>query len=344
MGNIYPKLHNSAWAGLVGKGPDSEPPISLDEMIAFTANSNVNGQSFDGMDVFLFDPHIPIDASDDELMRIADKFTAKNLKIGTVVAPVWEPTGGGSAIGDKESIDKFLGQLKKGCHIAKLWHDMGVRPYGAVRIDSACGPSDFLKDPKENKKRLLKTFREAIVIAEYYGEKLVMEGEICWGGMHSWKHALDLLVELNSKTIGFQADLSHMLLFMMGYNAEEYKLVKDDFNWEPEELDSGYYKLASILRPFTYDIHVAQNDGTVHGSGSHDKTGRHCSADDPNGKLDIVKHTGYWLCDEYGPIKDRLTHLCWDGVMFPNALMEKQQTWNTILATMLKIREKNGWR
>ena len=24
--NNYPKLHNAMWPGLVGKGPDSEPP------------------------------------------------------------------------------------------------------------------------------------------------------------------------------------------------------------------------------------------------------------------------------------------------------------------------------
>ena len=47
---------------------------------------------------------------------------------------------------------------------------------------------------------------------------------------------------------------------------------------------------AQALRPWTIDFHVAQNDATVKGSGSHDKTGRHCLPDDPNGKLDIVKH------------------------------------------------------
>ena len=47
--------------------------------------------------------------------------------------------------------------------------------------------------------------------------------------------------------------------------------------------------MTDALRPWTIDFHVAQNDGTVHGTGTHDKTGRHCPADDPNGKLDIVK-------------------------------------------------------
>ena len=35
--NNYPKLHNASWPGVVGKGPDSEPPISIDTMIELTA-------------------------------------------------------------------------------------------------------------------------------------------------------------------------------------------------------------------------------------------------------------------------------------------------------------------
>jgi hypothetical protein len=29
--------------------------------------------------------------------------------------------------------------------------------------------------------------------------------------------------------------------------------------------------------------------------------------------------------------------------MFPNDVMLKQQTWNDILATMIKVRDKHGW-
>lgn len=35
--NNFPKLHNAMWPGVVGKGPDSEPPIGLDEMLDLTA-------------------------------------------------------------------------------------------------------------------------------------------------------------------------------------------------------------------------------------------------------------------------------------------------------------------
>ena len=87
-------------------------------------------------------------------------------------------------------------------------------------------------------------------------------------------------------------------------------------------------------------VHVAQNDGEIHGAGSHDKTGKHCPADDPNGKLDIVKCSGYWLEDASSRC---IEHICWDGCMFPNETLENPATWNTILKTMIAVRDAHGW-
>ena len=89
---------------------------------------------------------------------------------------------------------------------------------------------------------------------------------------------------------------------------------------------------------------MAQNDATVHGSGSHDKTGRHCLTTDPNGKLDITRCAGYWLRGEDGELTKRFRHICWDGCMFPNAVMMKPETWNDILAAMVAVRDAHGWR
>src|SRR5664279_159747 len=96
----YPKLHNAMWPGLVGKGsPGAEPCIDLDTMLDLTARAEVDGIKFDGVDLFLFDPHISIDIDDDDLKRLADKLRSKGFVVGSVVAPVWPPTGGGSAMG-----------------------------------------------------------------------------------------------------------------------------------------------------------------------------------------------------------------------------------------------------
>jgi sugar phosphate isomerase/epimerase len=343
--NQFPKLHNAMWPGLVGKGPDSEPPIDLDTMIELTARAEVNGARFDGIDIFLFDPHISIDATEDDLKRVADKVRAKNLVIGSVVAPVWPPTGGGSAMGSDEERGKFVEQVRKACRIARIFRDLGVRPYGVVRIDSATDVTSWAANPEENTRRIAQTFSDACDVAEEHGERLAAEGEICWGGMHSWREMLKLLETVNRpKTLGFQADMAHTLLYTLGYNAPQDALLPQTFDWKDRQpVDDALKKLTAALRPWTIDFHVAQNDATVKGSGSHDKTGRHCLANDPNGKLDIAHHAGFWLRDENGQPTRAFRHICWDGCMFPNDVMMKQQTWNDILASMLAVRQAHGW-
>ena len=343
----YPKLHNAMWPGLVGKGsPGAEPCISLDTMLDLTARAEVDGIKFDGVDLFLFEPHVSIDIADDALKRLADKIRSRGFVVGSVVAPVWPPTGGGSAMGSEEDRKRFVGQVRKACRIARKLRQLGVRPYGVVRIDSACGVADWATDPEENQKKIVQTFDKACEVAESFGERLAAEGEICWGGMHSWKKMVDLLERVNRpQTLGFQADMAHTLLYILGYNAPEDGLLPPDWNWsDPHRLNEAMKTLTDALRPWTIDFHVAQNDATVHGSGTHDKTGHHCLPNDANGKLTIAHHAGYWLHGEDGRLTRAIRHICWDGCMFPNAVMEKQETWNDILRAMIAVRDAHGWR
>ena len=334
------------WPGLVGKGgPGAEPPIDLDTMLDMTAKATSNGSKFEGVDLFLFDPHVSIDSTDDDLKRLADKIRGKGLVVGSVVAPVWPPTGGGSAMGSEEDRKNFLTQVRKACAIAKKLRDIGIRKYGVVRIDSAASPSDWAKDPAGNTKRIAETFRQACDVAEQFGERLAAEGEICWGGMHSVKRNVELLEQVNRpNTLGFQADMAHTLLFTMGYNAPDDRILPEQFDWaDKKALDEGLKTMTRALRPWTIDFHVAQNDATVKGSGSHDKTGRHCLPHDPNGKLDIVRHAGFWLKDDSGKPTRAVQHICWDGCMFPNATMTQQKTWDDILSVMVGVRNAHGW-
>jgi hypothetical protein len=145
-------------------------------------------------------------------------------------------------------------------------------------------------------------------------------------------------------TVGFQADMAHTLLYTMGYNAPEDAIQPEGYDWQDQsKLDQALKQVTGALRPWTIDFHVAQNNATVHGSGTHDKTGRHCLATDPTGKLDIPKVAGYWLRDDKGNPTKAVKHVCWDGCMFPNDVMMKQQTWNDILAAMIKVRDQHGW-
>jgi sugar phosphate isomerase/epimerase len=332
------------WPGLVGKGPDSEPPILLDQMLDMTAATEVDGVRFDGVDLFLSEPHTSIDISDDGLKSLADDIARRNLVVGSLVAPVWPPTGGGSAMGSQEDRSRFLTQVEKACAIGKKLRDLKIRTYGVIRIDSAASPSDWAGDPAGNTKRIAETFRQAADIAEGYGERLAAEGEICWGGMHSWKHMVELLEMVGRpKTVGMQADMAHTLLFTLGYNAPEDRLLPENFDWSDKgRLDEALRKMTHALRPWTIDFHVAQNDATVKGSGSHDKTGRHCLPLDPNGKLDIVHHAGFWLRDDSGKPTRAVEHICWDGAIFPKADKTQPVTWRDLRKVKNAVRDAHG--
>ena len=290
-GNNFPRLHNAMWPGLVEKGDDEglEPPISLEHMLDLTAAAEVDGQKFEGIDYFLFLPHTDPEASDDELKGIADLIAGKGFDVGSLVAPVWPETVGDSAMGDDEQQGKFLDAVKMACRIAGVFNDHGVRKGGVIRIDSAeFGVEQWRSDPGANTARIVETFKEAAKIAADHGERLAAEGEICWAGMHSWKTMINLLEEVGMpETLGFQADLAHSYTFMLGYNAPEDSLLSKEHS--DEEFWSAYEEMTDKLRPWTIDFHVAQNDGNVHGAGDHAKTGKHCTADDPNGKLDIAR-------------------------------------------------------
>ena len=211
--NTYPKLHNAMWPGLVGKEAGTDhPPISLDRMLELTANASAGGHKFDGVDLFLFHPHTDPDASDDDLKKMADRVASKGLNVGSVVAPVWPGTVGGSAMGNEQDRANFVLAVKKACRIAAVLNKHGVRKYGIIRIDSADSPSHWDADPAGNTKKIAATFREAAKVAKDHGERLAAEGEICWAGMHSWMDMVNLLEEVDMRcTVGFQADMATLI-------------------------------------------------------------------------------------------------------------------------------------
>src|SRR5210317_698415 len=121
------KLHNAMWPGLVGKGePGTEPAIGLDQMLDLTCAAEVNGQRYDGVDCFLFLPHLDVHGDDDAILRSAESIQKRGLNVGSLVAPVWEGTVGASAMGSDEDRKKFLEAIKVSCRIAKLYEKQGV--------------------------------------------------------------------------------------------------------------------------------------------------------------------------------------------------------------------------
>jgi len=340
--NNYPKLHNATWPGVVGKGPDTpDAIIELDRMIDLTAAAEVDGVKFDGVDLFLMAPHVDIDSTDADLEQLAGKLQAGNLVAGSLVAPVW----GNPTTGTEDKRAGFVEQVRKACVIGNKLKALGVRPDGVIRIDSCIDPATWAQDSEGNTALIADTFRRACDVAEEHGERLAAEGEICWGGMHSWKEMVKLLEAVDRpQTLGFQADMAHSMLYLLGYNAPDDAILPADFDWNDQAtFQAAYKQLVSALRAWTIDFHVAQNDGTVKGQGSHDKTGKHCVPNDPNGKLDITWAAGQWLRDEDGNVTKRIRHLCWDGCMFSNEIMLAPGIWNDILAAMVDVRYALGW-
>ena len=102
--------------------------------------------------------------------------------------------------------------------------------------------------------------------------------------------------------------------------------------------------MTHALRPWTIDFHVAQNDATVKGSGSHDKTGRHCLPERSQRQARHRQGTPATGCATNRANSRRaLQHICWDGCMFPNAVMMQPQTWNDMLGAMIAVRDAQGW-
>jgi hypothetical protein len=168
-------------------------------------------------------------------------------------------------MGSAEERKQFLTMVEKACRIARQLRDIGIRPTGLVRIDSATGVHDWAVHPGENQKAIAKTFSEACDIAEQYGERLAAEGEICWGGMHSWKHMVQLLEMVGRpKTLGFQADMAHTMLYTMGYNAAEHRILPKDYDWKDRKTLDGARSTASTHRSSgTCTICIACNISTT---------------------------------------------------------------------------------
>ncbi len=230
MTHTSPKLHNAMWPGLVGKGTDEgqEPPISLERMLDLTAAAEVNGQKFEGIDYFLFLPHTNPEATDDELQQIADLIQSKGFKVGSLGRPglagYRRRFGHGRCRSNAKSFCRPCAWLAASPEFSMNMACANTVVFASTRPSSAS--KNGARTPRPIPPRSPRRFREAASIAADSGERLAAEGEICWAGMHSWKDMLNLLEEVGMpETLGFQADLAHTYLYLMGYNAPEHALA-----------------------------------------------------------------------------------------------------------------------
>ena len=164
-------------------------------------------------------------------------------------------------------------------------------------------------------------------------------GAACTPGAR-WSNLLEL-VDMPG-VVGFQADMAHTLLYMLGYNAEKDRILPEGLRLEGHGRRSTPPTRSSTdaLRPWTIDFHVAQNDGTVFGSGTHDKTGRHCQADRPERQARHRQTRRLLAPRRQGQAhQDDPPHLL-GRLHVPQRRDGKPQTWNDILGAMIEVRER----
>ena len=244
--------------------------------------------------------------------------------VGSLVAPVWPPTGGGSAMGDAAERRQFVTQVRKACQIGKKLRDIGIRTYGSRpdrfggepgRVGQGSRRATRRRSPRHSARRATSP--------KSFGERLAAEGEICWGGMHSWKRNVELLEQVDRpQTLGFQADMAHTLLFTLGYNAPEDRLLPDAFDWNnPDTLDAALKTMTQRAAAVDdrFSRRAERCDGEGVGIARQDRpplpaqrSERQARRRPPRRLLDARR--------QRQPTR-AFSHICWDGCMFPNATM-----------------------
>ena len=344
-GNTFPKLHNAMWPGLVGKGPDAEPPIDLDTMLDLTAAAEVDGVKFDGVDLFLYDPHIIIDRPG----RRSSASPTRSAARGSWSARSSRRSGRRSAAArrwDDGRAREVPRPGRQGLPDRAATARAGRPPVRRRPDRLGDRRADWAKNPAGNQKKIAETFKRGRDIAERPRRAAGRRGRNLLG-----RHAL-LAAHGRPARAGRRAGDARLPGRHGAHAALHAGRQRARGSHPARRITTGRTARRSTrpsrrsphaLRPWTIDFHVAQNDATVFGSGSHDQTGRHCLATIRTASSTSRSHAGFWLRDEKGELTKVCQHICWDGCMFPNAVMMKPKTWNDILAAMIAVRDAHGW-
>jgi hypothetical protein len=322
--NNYPKLHNAMWPGIVGKGAGRQ---RADHRARYAARTDRQRRS----------RRAEVRRRRPVHHRSAFRHRQRCRRRSSACRPHRElrpqgrllrradlgRAGGGSAMGDADERKRFLTQVEKGLRSAsRCARSASARPAG-IRIDSSTGVEDWDKDPEGNTKKIAETFREAGKIAQDHGEFIVAEGEICWGGMHSWRENVKLLEMVNMPdVVGYQADMAHSMLFVLGANAEKDRSCPPTTTGatrprsmpptrrSPTRCAPGPRFPRRPERRHDVRLRRPRKDRPALPGRRPERPARYGQAR----RLLAARREGN--------LTKRMRHICWDGCMFPNAVME----------------------
>jgi len=294
------------------------------------------------VDLFLSLPHTDIDSSDDDLKKLAENLASKRVAGGSLVAPVWPPTGAGSP---------WATRPNEGVSDAS---EEGVQN----RAQAARSESPAVRNRTHRfgggRRDWPKTRRG---IQEICGDVLgsLQDRRRFWRRLRRRRNLLgrDAQLAAQRRVVGARQPAEDLGI-PGGHGAHHASLpwiqrsgrraASGELDWsQSDKLAAAYRKMAGRAASLDHRLSRAQNDGTVKGSGAHDKTGRSLPAWRSQGKLDIVRDAGAWMRGDDGQSTRAFQHICWDGCMFPNAVMTDPKTWNDVLRVMVQVRDAHGW-
>ena len=270
MVNNFPKLHNATWPGVVGKGAAGEPPIDLDTMLDLTAAAEVDGARFDGVDLFLFDPHVSIDPRTTTSKRWPTRSGRADLVVGRVVAPVWPPTGGGVGDGRLKRTKPVSHAGPQGLpHRARSCANSASARTASCASIRPAAPGRLGPRPPGQQQRIAETFRRGVrhrrglrrAARGRGGNLLGRHAQLGRGWWSCWRWSTGRRRSASRPTWPTRCCTCWATTRRRTHSAGELRLER------PAASDDGLREPDRPLRPWTIDFHVAQNDATVNGLG-----------------------------------------------------------------------------
>ena len=346
--NNYPKLHNAAWPGLVGKGPDSEPPIDLDTMIDLTAARQRRRREVrrDGpvpVRPAHLDRHrrrrpqearrqVPAEEPRDRLGRRARLAAdGRRQRDGRRSRAQEVRRAGPQGLQDRrEAAPAGRPPVRRRPHRLGLRpRRLGEGPRGQPEEDRRDVPPGRATSPKATASGSPPRARSA-------GAACTRGGG--WCSCSRWSTA--------PRPSASRPTWPTRCSTRWATTPPKTRILPQNYDWKDKaKLDEALKKLTAALRPWTIDFHVAQNN--AHGPRLRlarqdrpplprhrpDRQARH-----PRARRLLARRT------RAATRSKRFRHICWDGCMFPNETMMKPQTWNDILGVMVKVRDQHGWQ
>jgi hypothetical protein len=307
-------------------------PTDVDTALSLLGNAkSKNLRTADRFDVFPSEPHADFH-NDDDIRRFGDKVLKTGRKIGAIVNPGWESTGGGSAL-TMDGRKAMTAQYKRTLKVIEIWRKQGAKADGdIIRLDSAAGGQESAADAEEESRFLAATFDQLNLIGAEAGAVNVIEPEKGMRRLRTPKE-LRMLKKFMKTKVWWQLDYSHFLTEARMGGLDQQPLIKGE---KPtfEQVLTVFKKLAKEFGPDVLNIHVAQcllllKEVTA----GHDITGGHELPFVDGGFVNFKAYIqALWPhLPENPPVE---ISICWDGCGWKKQIAQQQNVWNDVMDAM----------